>query len=513
MSSPSVGRRRTRAAVGAIAAVALLGAGPAMSAVGQQAGSPGSTGARADLAGSATKAVPSNVKLLEVNTSLLGVHSWYRQMKGGYPVVGGLFARHVVTRGSTKGQVTIWDGRVTSGPLATTKVSVSLAAAIKAAATYTRGKPLTFVKPSLWVLPGATSHLVWGVTTVTSRGGYGASHVSYVDAASGKVLKSVVESKSDSGKGADPARYVSGKARVFDPNPVVKLQDENLTDQNDSDAAVPKSGYSTRPLGHLDAAKSSLIGKWANVVNPKDRATSKNFTYAYFRADDRFEQVMGYYSLDTEESYYQSLGFTDVNAESQDISTDSIPDDNSFYSPSQDLIVTGTGGVDDAEDPEVVWHEDGHATQDAQVPHFGQSEEAGAIGEGFGDWMAVTMGQIYSKSTDLTPTSCVMDWDSTSYTPPPVHCLRTTVTDKMYPDDLDGEVHDDGEIWSHALWNLSMSIGHNRAATTVLEAQFSFNPKINMPDAAALIVSTAKTLYGADAGAKATAAFHDRGIL
>ena len=88
-----------------------------------------------------------------------------------------------------------------------------------------------------------------------------------------------------------------------------------------------------------------------------------------------------------------------MNAESQHIQTDAMADDNSWYIPSQDLIQTGTGGVDDAEDPEVVWHEDGHATQDAQVPGFGQSEQAGAIGEGFGDYMAVTMGQKFGKDT------------------------------------------------------------------------------------------------------------------
>jgi Zn-dependent metalloprotease len=510
MSLSSVAKRRTCAAVGSIAAITLLGAGPAMSALSQQ--TEGQAGAQ--LTDSAVKVVPSNVALFKVNTSLLGVHNWYRQMQDGYPVVGGLYARHLETRGPAKGQVNVWDGRVTTGPLPSTKATVTAQAATKAAVAATKGTPLSFVKPKLWVLPGPVSHLVWGVTTVTSRHGYGASHVSYVDASSGKVLKSVVESRNDRAPGhVQPARFVAGKARVFDPNPVVKLQNEDLTDQHDSDSAVPKAGYSTRLLGHLDAGENSLIGKWAQVVNPKHRATSQNFTYAYLRANNRFEQVMGYYALDTEESYYQSLGFTDVNAESQKISTDSIPDDNSFYSPSQDLIVTGTGGVDDAEDPEVVWHEDGHATQDAQVPHFGKSEQAGAIGEGFGDWIAVTMGQIHSKSTDLTPTSCVMDWDSTSYTSGPKHCLRTTVTDKMYPDDLDGEVHDDGEIWSHALYNLSLSLGHDRAVTTVLEAQFSFNPKINMPHAAAIVVDTAGKLYGPHAAKQATAAFHDRGIL
>jgi len=33
-----------------------------------------------------------------------------------------------------------------------------------------------------------------------------------------------------------------------------------------------------------------------------------------------------------------------------------------------------------------------------------------------------------------------MDWDSTSYTPGPVHCIRRLDTTKMYPADLDGEV-------------------------------------------------------------------------
>ncbi len=501
-------RRRAQAFVGVTAVVALVGAGSAMAAA-SQPGRP--AGATTQVSTTAATAIPADLALLKVNHSLLGVHSWYRQMQGGYPVVGGLFARHVETSGPAKGQVSVWDGRVKTGPLATSKVSVTATTATNAAATFTKGTPLTFVKPSLWVLPGVQSHLVWSVTTQTSHG-YGASRVSYVDAATGKVLRSVVESRSDSADTIDPQRFIAGKARVFDPNPVVKLQNEDLKDQNDSDSAVPKAGYSTRPLGHLDASRNTLVGKWAQIVND-DRATSKNFTYAYFRHNDYFEQVMGYYSLDTQESYYQSLGFTDVNAESQKISTDSIPDDNSYYSPSQDLIVTGTGGVDDAEDPEVVWHEDGHATQDAQVPGFGKSEQAGAIGEGFGDWIAVTMGQIYAKDTKLTPTSCVMDWDATSYTSGPKHCLRTTVTDKMYPKDLDGEVHDDGEIWSHALYNLSRSIGHNRAATAVLEAQFSFDPRINMPDAAKLIVRTTKNLYGADAESKALKAFKDRGIL
>ena len=222
---------------------------------------------------------------------------------------------------------------------------------------------------------------------------------------------------------------------------------------------------------------------------------------------------MDYYALDTEQSYYQKLGFNDVNAEPQKIEANAMADDNSWYIPSQDLIQTGTGGVDDAEDPEVVWHEAGHATQDDQVPGFGQGLEAGSIGEAYGDYIAVTLSQEFGKDTALTPTWCVMDWDSISYTGGPMHCLRTTEAGKHYPEDLEGEVHADGEIWSQALWSMNKALGRDKATTAIVEAQFNFAPNTSFLNAAKLTVKATKTLYGAAAAAKATKAFEDSGIL
>ena len=54
-------------------------------------------------------------------------------------------------------------------------------------------------------------------------------------------------------------------------------------------------------------------------------------------------------------------------------------------------ITFGKGGVDDAEDAEVIVHEYGHSVQDDQVPGFGPRLEAGSIGEAFGDYLAVTV--------------------------------------------------------------------------------------------------------------------------
>ena len=100
------------------------------------------------------------------------------------------------------------------------------------------------------------------------------------------------------------------------------------------------------------------------------------------------------------------------------------------------------------------------------------SEQGGAIGEGFGDYWAVTMSEPVSKGFDLP---CVMDWDSTSYTSGPSHCLRRTDGTKT-TDDIDGEVHDDGEIWSRALWDIHLALGRTTADKLIIESQFGFSP-------------------------------------
>ena len=174
----------------------------------------------------------------------------------------------------------------------------------------------------------------------------------------------------------------------------------------------------------------------------------------------------------------------------------------------------GKGGVDDAEDAEVILHEYGHAMMDSQVTPFGYgndgSPEAGAIGEGFGDYWAVTVSAVVAPTPDP---ACVADWDSVSYTSNVPHCLRRVDLDLHYPADLNGKVHHDGQIWSRALWDIRNTLGHAVADTIILEAQFSFSPGPDMPTAASVTVGTAQTLYGSVVAGQVRAAFQARGIL
>ena len=147
--------------------------------------------------------------------------------------------------------------------------------------------------------------------------------------------------------------------------------------------------------------------------------------------------------------------------------------DNSFATDHpKDEMRFGKGGVDDAEDAEVILHELGHQIHFSQSATFFASNEAGSISEGFGDYWAGDVSEIVA-GVQPDP-KCIAEWDSVSYTAGPVHCLRRLDSTRMYPTDLNGEVHHDGTIWSHALWNLRTAIGANHADTAILWAQFNW---------------------------------------
>ncbi|MCW2779501.1 MAG: peptidase thermolysin, partial [Frankiales bacterium] len=295
---------------------------------------------------------------------------------------------------------------------------------------------------------------------------------------------------------------------VFAPNPVAQLQDQTLTDQKDADYPALQTAYVTRTLTHLDGS-GLLHGDYAYVDSGTGPLAQAPFTYS--RDDDRFEQVMAYYWATQAQLYLRELGFTDVNAEPQRMKIDQYGVDNSYFNGDQkdDLLKFGKGGVDDAEDAEVVLHEYGHAIQDSQVPGFGSTEEAGSVGEGFGDYWAVAVSSRYAPTPDAP---CVADWDSVSYTSRAPHCLRRTDGTKTYPGSVVGEVHADGEIWSSALYGVRTRIGATHADTAIVRAQYSFAPDTTMRAAAATTIATVKALYGTKEAGLATQAFAARGL-
>jgi zinc metalloprotease ZmpB len=308
--------------------------------------------------------------------------------------------------------------------------------------------------------------------------------------------------------------------KVFWVNPVQSSGDETLTDQNDSATAVPAKDYRTVTLTNLDGS-GYLNGDYASVASDTGKAAfaAPGGSYDYNRHDDQFEQVMAYYWVTQAQLYIQSLGFGStlpaVNKRQQLVRINQFGGDNSFFRPGNGrlTITYGKGGVDDAEDAEVVVHEYGHSVQDNQIPNFGSSLDAGSIGEAFGDYLAVEVGlHVAGPPAKDVPAACVADWDSTSYTSDVPHCLRRVDTDLTVADRI-GEVHFDGQIWSRALWDIRNALGPALADKIIIDAQFDFAPDTSFRAAALATVAAANRFGGAKAAKVATTAFQARGIL
>jgi hypothetical protein len=343
--------------------------------------------------------------------------------------------------------------------------------------------------PTLAIEPGAPSRLVWAVRSDLPDG----ATRTLVDARTGSVVDvQHIEQRAD------------GTGRVFDPNPVVTLRNPALQDGNDADLAVLAPAYRTVPLTHLDGS-GLLRGDYADVIAPSAvRAFSASLAFPFDRSAPGFSQTMAYFHVTTAQEYIQGLGFTDVNNKRQQIRPDGMADDASYFDGIS--IVLGSGGVDDAEDAEIIWHEYGHAVQFDQFLVFGGGD-TGAIGEGFGDYLAATLSQPVSGGYG---DACLAEWNSAGLaTPRP--CLRRVDSDLTVADRT-GNAHADGQIWSRALWDLNSSLGRDAANILILESQFAYPPRPTFVDAAAVTVETARRLYGGSVANGVRKAFADRGI-
>ena len=123
----------------------------------------------------------------------------------------------------------------------------------------------------------------------------------------------------------------------------------------------------------------------------------------------------------------------------------------------------------------------------------GGGNAAGAMGEGFGDYLAA-VNQNESDGPDPEWTPCIMEWDATSYddnsTDPPGICLRRADDPDSRTEQIDEcggafDIHCVGQVWSSALLDLRNELGDdgggdNVMDTLVLGSHFLLPPSPNV---------------------------------
>jgi Fungalysin metallopeptidase (M36)/Fungalysin/Thermolysin Propeptide Motif len=369
---------------------------------------------------------------------------------------------------------------------------------------------------SLVVAPGDGGTLAWKVELPSARPP--ADYEVLVDAVSGEVL-SVHNLLQD---------FRTGRAKLYDPNPVVENGGFKglRSDHNDRDTKLLTSLRRRVSLRKIKGGQDCLRGEWANAkVGRHPKAVcreSLNWTRVT-RSADAFEALMVYYHITRAQQYIHDLGFGKgepghpIDDRSQMAVADAFGADNSFYSPFTRDIKYGSGGVDDAEDGDVILHEYGHAMQDSESHSFSASSsfEATALAEGSADYWAAAMSSR-SPGTTNEDDVCIFDWDATTYGRqvfPPVapytvgrRCGRRADDPRTVAQAKTGSCGQDphcvGQVWSSGLWDLRQQIGGRKMDTIYLMAQFMYHANEDFNEAAAALLQADQDLTG---GANATA--------
>jgi len=430
----------------------------------------------------------AELHLADVTASRAGYHVMYQQVVDGVPVYGSM-VNVFVDWGMVPRLAISGASEVRPDALVPAIDGGAVAAGL-------HGIGLPVSDPSLVLYPqGDTARLAWRVGLQDAGGRDWTVFASAVDGSVVAVL--------------DADKQVTGSGRVFNPNPIVTSDDPSLRDNGDADSPVLDAQEVAVTLLGLDGS-GYLRGRYVDVQAGKGpNAKEPSETFSYTRDDTRFEQVMAYYHVDRAMRYIDSLGFPGIVDHPQEVKVDQFAYDNSYYNTANKRISLGRGGVDDAEDADVILHEFGHAIQDREVPGFGVGHDAGSMGEGFGDYWAVTMHYSTTKA-EWRP--LVAMWDATSYDNHDPAYLRRVDLNLHYPADQTGEIHDDGQIWSRVLWDMRLAFGGPTADAIILEAQALLTPTASFQDAGRALLAADGALFGGSHVPAITGFLLDRGF-
>jgi len=157
-------------------------------------------------------------------------------------------------------------------------------------------------------------------------------------------------------------------------------------------------------------------------------------------------------------------------------------DDNSYYTVG--TLTFGEGGVDDAEDADVVLHEMGHGIHDWITG--GHSSSSTGLGEGNGDYWAVSYSRSLNQWTSADAAfNWVFSWDGHNEW----WGGRVTNYTRTYPQTgaTNTEIHTYGQIWATALMKIFDVIGRTKMDRAFLEGLALTNSSTNQKTAAVAV--------------------------
>ena len=288
-------------------------------------------------------------------------------------------------------------------------------------------------------------------------------------------------------------------ARVFNPDPLTTAEVSYGTPYEDaSDADISQLNMQRQQVTidvvfendtfKLESPYCLITEHSIPVVTP---VTSLTPAFEFTRSQDGFEDVNAFYHINVYHDYVQQLGFDNIVDYPIWVDTHAMGGaDNSNFSSAGGVpkLSFGEGGVDDAEDADVIIHEYGHAISHSAAPNTNDGIERTALDEAIGDYFAAS----YSKSINSYNWQKVFSWDGHN----PFWNGRVVESDKHYPEDLQNNLYKDAELWSSTMMQIMDDIGRERTDEILIEALYSFSLQMSMTDAANLVIAADVSLNG-----------------
>ena len=327
----------------------------------------------------------------------------------------------------------------------------------------------TSVEDNLKILPIPKNgkynyHLVYSVRVSTKLIHGPANYICYVDANSGELLMRINSVFYE----APPQATVHVEGEVYTTHPYNTTSVEDLVDLR-----VQKNGtnYYTDNFGNVTVPGSgnaifSLEGLFTEVQTnnnvPSFSSQLSNTNVTFDNTNSTIQERTAFYAVNKIHSHLKSVfpTFTGLDY-AIETNIDVQGSCNAYYDGTINFYAEGNGCNATAKITDVVYHEYGHGINNYR---YGSGMWNGGLNEGYADVWAISLTQspVLGYGWDLAD--------------PTVYVRRYDQNRKVYPQDLVGQVHADGEIIAGAFWDTYLNLGNMQQMLDLFKYTFDGAP-------------------------------------
>lgn len=305
-------------------------------------------------------------------------------------------------------------------------------------------------------------------------------------------------------------------AKVFKPDPLTTLNKTYggiYIDSNDANGSWMNSAYFTFAIpATFDDANNTfyLENKFVTIDDFESptiaAATSSTQNFIFTRNQSGFEDCNIVYHISNFQNYISSIGYDTLMQDGITVDAHGqFGADNSVFmrNAGSPTLSFGTGGVDDAEDADVIIHEYCHGISWSANANDNFSNERSGLDEGIADYFATS----YSREMNNFNWQNMFSWDGHNE----FWIGRIANTTDNYGNTTN--IYKLGEIWNSAMSASWTDLGNIVVDKLMLESLHFFTNNTTLPEAAIYVLKADTLLFNGINSPILCANFKARNIL